>query len=70
MKIIKTKFKDNCYIEIQRHNDKNEELFENYNLNISSKLDLPIIASHEVYYIDKSTHDAHDALLCIKEKTY
>ena len=68
--LIKEKFKDNCYIEIQRHNDNNEELFENYNLDISSKLDLPIIASHEVYYIDKSTHDAHDALLCIKEKTY
>ena len=46
--LIKKKFKNNCYIEIQRHNDKNEELFENYNLNISSKLDVPIIASHEV----------------------
>ena len=68
--LIKKAFTDNFYIEIQRHNDKNENIFENFNLNMSSKLDIPIIASHEVYYIDKSSHDAHDALLCIREKSY
>ncbi len=67
---LKEKFENNIYIEIQRHNDLNEKDFENYNLKVSEKLDLPIIASHEVYYLDKDMSEAHDALMCIGEKTY
>ncbi len=67
---LKEKFQENIYIEIQRHNDLNEKDFENYNLKISKKLELPIIASHEVYYLDKDMFEAHDALMCIGEKTY
>ena len=67
---LKEKFQENIYIEIQRHNDLNEKDFENYNLQISQKLDLPIIASHEVYYLDKDMYEAHDALICIGQKTY
>ena len=68
--MLKEKFEDNIYIEIQRHNDLNEKEFENYNLKISEKLELPIIATNEVYYLDKDMFDAHDALMCIGEKTY
>ncbi len=67
---LKEKFQENIYIEIQRHNDLNEKDFENFNLKISEKLELPIIASHEVYYIDKNMFEAHDALMCIGQKTY
>ncbi len=67
---LKKKFEDNIYIEIQRHNDVNEKDFENFNLKISEKLDLPIIASNEIYYLDRNMFEAHDALICIGEKTY
>ena len=67
---LEEKFQENIYIEIQRHNDLNEKDFENYNLKVSEKLDLPIIASHEVYYLDKDMFEAHDALMCIGQKTY
>ena len=67
---LKDKFQDNIYIEIQRHNDLYEKDFENYNLKVSEKLELPIIASNEVYYLDKEMYDAHDALMCIGEKNY
>ncbi len=67
---LKERFEDNIYIEIQRHNDVNEKDFENYNLKVSEKLELPVIASHEIYYLDKDMFDAHDALMCIGEKTY
>ena len=63
-------FKDNFYIEIQRHKDLNENEFENFSLNISKKYDLPILASNEVYYLDKSMSEAHDVLMCIGQKTY
>ena len=69
-KIAKKNYKDNFYIEIQRHSDQNEKAFESYNLSLSKKLDLPIIATHEVYYLNKSMHDAHEALICIGHKTY
>ena len=67
---LKKTFDQNIYIEIQRHDDPNEKDFENYNLKISKKLELPIIASNEVYYLDKDMFEAHDALMCIGEKTY
>ena len=69
-KLIKKNYGDNFYIEIQRHNDQNEKSFENYNLNLSKKLNLPIIATQEIYYLNKSMHDAHEALICIGQKTY
>ena len=68
--LLNKKFNNDFYIEIQRHNDSNEKLFETYNLNVSNKIKTPIIATHEVYYIDQSMHEAHDALLCIKNKSY
>ena len=63
-------YKDRFYIEIQRHGDINEKIFEKYNLQKSNELDIPIIATHEVYYLDKNMHEAPDALICIGNKTY
>jgi len=69
-KTLKKEYSNNFYIEIQRHNDQNEKLFENYNLNLSKKFEIPIIATHEIFYLDKSMHDAHEALICIGQKSY
>ena len=68
--ILSDKFKDNFYIEIQRHNDVDEKSFELKNLELSSKFNIPIIASQEVFYLNKDMYEAHDALICIGEKTY
>jgi len=67
---LNSKFKDKFYIEIQRHGDQNELSFEKFNLDKSLKLQIPIIATNEVFYIHKEMHEAHDALICIKNKTY
>ena len=63
-------FGDNFYIEIQRHGDLNEKKFENFNLSTSKKIKAPIIATNEVYYLNKEMSEAHDALLCIGSKKY
>ena len=39
-KKLSNNFKNNFYIEIQRHNDLNEKSFEKFNLNLSYKLDI------------------------------
>ncbi len=67
--LLKKKFKNDFYIEIQRHNDFNEKNFENLNLKLSEELKIPIIATNEVYYLEKEMHEAHDALMCIGNKT-
>ncbi len=67
---LKSKYHDRFYIEIQRHGDQNEISFEKFNLNKSLELEIPLIATNEVFYINKDMHEAHDALICIKNKTY
>ena len=68
---LKSKFiKIDFILEIQRHNDQNEISFEKFNLKKSLDLEIPLIATNEVFYINKDMHEAHDALICIKNKTY
>ena len=67
---IKSNYNDRFYLEIQRHKDQNELGLEKFNLKKSLELEIPIIATHEVFYIDKDMHEAHDALICIGNKTY
>jgi len=69
-KSLSSKFNDRFYIEIQRHGDQNEISFEKFNLQQSSKINIPIIATNEVFYLTTDMHEAHDALTCIGSKTY
>ena len=65
-KILNNQF----YIEIQRHNEVGEKAFENFLIKTSNKLKIPLIASQEVYYLKEDMFEAHDALICIGEKTF
>tara|TARA_Y100000590_G_scaffold101086_1_gene114855 strand:+ start:4006 stop:7422 length:3417 start_codon:yes stop_codon:yes gene_type:complete len=69
-KNLSSEFNDRFYLEIQRHGDQNEVVFEKFNLDESFKLKIPIIATNEVFYLTKDMHEAHDALTCIGSKTY
>jgi DNA polymerase III subunit alpha len=69
-KLLNKNFEDRFYIEIQRHKDQNELSFEKFNLKQSQNLQVPIIATNEVFYLTKDMHEAHDALICIGNKTY
>jgi len=67
---LSSTFIDRFYLEIQRHGDQDEIAFEKFNLEQSSKIKIPIIATNEVYYLTPDMHEAHDALTCIGSKTY
>ncbi|MDB4232642.1 DNA polymerase III subunit alpha [Candidatus Pelagibacter sp.] len=69
-KSLALKFKDRFYLEIQRHGDQNEITFEKFNLECSLEIEIAIIATNEVYYLNQDMHEAHDALICIGSKTY
>ena len=67
---ILSNFHNRFYLEIQRHGDQNEKIFEKYNLQKSNEFKIPIIATNEVFYLHQDMHEAHDALTCIGTKTY
>jgi len=67
---LKNSFKDRLYLEIQRHNELQEKNFENYLLYVSKSLKLPLIATQEIFYINEDMYEAHDALICIGEKSF
>ena len=68
--LLKKDFKDRLYFEIQRHDDKDEKNFENIVLKYSKSLNVPLIATQEVYYLNEDMYEAHDALKCIGEKSF
>jgi DNA polymerase III subunit alpha len=70
MTLLKSHFKDRIYFEVQRHNEKDEKNFENYILNCSKPLNIPLIATQEVFYLNEDMYEAHDALTCIGEKNF
>ena len=67
---LKKIFNENIYLEIQRHNDEGEKLFEKFLLNFAEKSKIPLLATQEVFYLDQDMFEAHDAYLCVGEKTY
>ena len=67
---LKKHFTNRIYIEIQRHNENNEKNFENHLLNVSKSTQIPLIATQEVFYLDKDMYEAHDALTCIGKKNF
>jgi len=70
LKSLNSNFEDNLYIEVQRHDDIGEKQYENFIIELSEKFNLPLIATNEVFYLNQDMYEAHDAYLCIGEKTY
>ena len=67
---LKEIFHDRMYFEIQRHNENDEKNFEHFILKSSKFLNIPLIATQEVYYLNQDMYEAHDALKCIGEKKF
>ncbi len=58
-------FGEDYYIEIQRHNIKEQEIINQTLLKFSKKYNVQVIATNDSHYIDKDDSNAHDILLCI-----
>ena len=68
--LLRENFTDRLYFEIQRHHEVDEKNFESYILNNSKSLNIPLIATQEVFYLNEDMYEAHDALRCIGEKNF
>ncbi len=62
-------FEGRFYIELQRHGMGIEQRTEVAFLDLAYDLELPLIATNDVYFATPDMHEAHDALLCIDQGT-
>ena len=58
-------FGEDYFIEIQRHNIKEQEPINQTLLKFAKKYNVPVIATNDSHYTDKEDYNAHDILLCI-----
>jgi DNA polymerase-3 subunit alpha len=60
-------FGDRLYVELQRHGTANERMTEPVLIDLAYDKGIPLVASNEPYFADRTDHEAHDALICIAE---
>jgi DNA polymerase-3 subunit alpha len=60
-------FGEDFYIELNRHNTREEERVNEVLLKFAQKYNVKYFAANECYYLEQEESNAHDVLLCIKE---
>lgn len=68
-------FDDRFYIELQRHPEEGglpvrEQQTEPIFLQIAYEMDIPIVATNDVHFLNPEAFESHDALLCIADGAY
>ncbi|KPJ59577.1 MAG: hypothetical protein AMJ46_10705 [Latescibacteria bacterium DG_63] len=62
--------KENWFLEICRHKTAEEEKLNDFLIGQSATLDVPLVATNDVHYLESSDAEAHDALLAIQSATH
>ncbi|MBQ8686048.1 MAG: DNA polymerase III subunit alpha [Clostridia bacterium] len=65
---MKAVFGEDFYIEIQDHGIADEKQVIPDLIKIARELDIGLVATNDVHYIEKDDWEAHDVLLCIQTK--
>lgn len=58
-------FGEDYYVELQRHNLKDQITVNEVLLRFAKKYNVKVIASNDSHYLDREDYSAHDILLCI-----
>ncbi|MDY6408126.1 MAG: DNA polymerase III subunit alpha [Pseudomonadota bacterium] len=70
LKRLSTAFPNRLYIELQRHGLPAEEQCETLFLKMAYDENIPLVATNEAFFMTPDMYEAHDAMLCIAEKTF
>ena len=62
---FKNLFGDRYYLEIQNHGLEEEQIVLREMPKLSKEMDVPLVCTNDIHYIDKSDWNAHDTLICI-----
>ena len=63
---FKKVFKDDYYLELQNNGIKEQALVNQKLVQISRKLDIPLVATNDAHYLKKEDAYNHEVLLCIQ----
>ncbi|MFD1794483.1 DNA polymerase III subunit alpha [Paracoccus aurantiacus] len=69
-------FGDRLYVELTRHKNESGRLMEaeaateDEMIRLAYALELPLVATNDVYFPKPEMYEAHDALICISERAY
>lgn len=63
--LIATFSTENLYIELSRHGVKEEIDLEQKFIDLALDKSLPLVATNDVYFLEKDMHEAHDILTCV-----
>lgn len=62
-------FKDRFYVEIQNHpHIEEEKILREKLIQTARQLNLPLVATNDVHYLEKEDAEAQDALLCVQTR--
>ena len=67
LKWWKSIFKNDYYLEINRHGEEEDEIINQLLISFSKNHDIKLIATNTSKYISKEDANAHDILLCVKD---
>lgn len=70
IELLRDNFSDDFFLEIQRYKKLSVQDLENYLVTRSLDRKIPIVATNENFYLDKSYFNTHDALLSIAQQKY
>jgi DNA polymerase-3 subunit alpha len=60
-------FPERFYIEVQRTGREQEPQYEQAVLHLAASLDLPVVASNDVRFLERGDYQAHEARVCIHD---
>jgi DNA polymerase-3 subunit alpha len=58
--------KDNLFVEVQDHGIADQIRTNPKLIELAKKIGAPLLATNDSHYVNKSDHEAHDALLCVQ----
>jgi len=63
----KKHFPDRFYVELQRTGRDQEDQYENQALGLAATLELPVVATNDVRFLERADFRSHEARVCIHE---
>jgi len=64
---LRRHFDDGLYLEITRTSREGEDAFNAHALQLAARLDLPVLATNDVRFLDADDFEAHEARVCIQQ---
>ena len=64
---LRRHFDDGLYLEITRTQRDGEDAFNAHALQLAAQLDLPVLATNDVRFLDADDFEAHEARVCIQQ---